>query len=118
VGLLSSQSWKQFEDRVCVALGGRRFLGNRGSGVPDSDENVPFALEAKHGYARFQLREKWIEQARRNAKASGKPWLLVQAPKYSRRPVVTLDFFVFAQIAQQAGLIPAPLLVAAEEEDA
>lgn len=104
-------AWKQFEDRVCIALGGRRVLGNRGTGVPDSDENVPFAVEAKHGYGRFQLREAWIEQARRNAKASGKPWLIVQAPKYSRRPVVTLDFWEFAEIAQQAGMIETPLEV-------
>ena len=35
-------AWKQFEDRIAKQLGGRRTLGNRGSGVPDSDENVPF----------------------------------------------------------------------------
>ena len=94
-----------FEDKISKQLGGRRTLGNRGTGVPDSDENVPFAVEAKHGYGRFQLREAWIAQARRNAQASGKPWLIVQAPKYARRPIVTLDFFVFAEIAQRAGLI-------------
>jgi len=99
------EAWKQFEDRVCVALGGRRVLGNRGSGVADSDENVPFALECKHGYGRYSLRDQWIKQARKNAKRSGKPWAIVQAPKYSHRPVVTLDFWVFAEMAQLAGLI-------------
>ena len=98
-------AWKRFEDRVCMALGGRRVLGNRGGSVPDSDERVPFAVECKHGYERFQLREAWIEQARRNAVESGKPWLLVQAPKYARKPVVTLDFHTFVEIARKAGLI-------------
>lgn len=100
-----SNAWKQFEDRICIALGGRRVLGNRGSGVPDSDENVPFAVEAKLGYAKYQLREAWIEQARRNAKASGKPWIVVQKPKHVHRAVVSMDFFVFAEIAQLAGMI-------------
>jgi hypothetical protein len=62
--LRMSKAWKDFERRCCKALGGDRILGNRGSGVPDSDENVPFALEAKHGYERYQLREAWIDQAR------------------------------------------------------
>lgn len=102
---MASSAWKDFEDRVCKALGGRRILGNRGSGVPDSDENVPFAVEAKHGYERFQLREAWIEQARRNARESGKPWLVVQAPKRSRSPVVSLDFWTFVEIAKAAGIV-------------
>jgi hypothetical protein len=110
-----SKAWKDFERRCCKALGGDRILGNRGSGVPDSDENVPFALEAKHGYERYQLREAWIDQARRNARASAKPWLLVQAPKHSRRPVATLDFWAFCEICQKAGLIPTPFLVPEEE---
>lgn len=66
---------------------------------------MPFALECKKGYSKFQLRESWIEQARRNAKASGKPWALVQAPKHVQRPVVTLDFWVFVEMAQRAGMI-------------
>jgi len=98
-------AWKRYEDDCAAALGGRRVLGNRGSGVPDSDERVPFALECKLGYERFQLRDKWIEQARQNAQESGKPWAIVQRPKYARRSVVTLDFAAFVEIAERAGLI-------------
>jgi hypothetical protein len=104
--LVSSKAWKDFEDRVCKQLGGRRILGNRGSGVPDCDERVPFAVEAKHGYEKFRLPKAWIDQARRNAVASDKPWLIVQAPKHARRPVVTLDFGDFVSICKDAGLIP------------
>jgi hypothetical protein len=99
-----SAAWKDFEDRVCRALGGRRVLGNRGSSIPDSDENVQFSVEAKHGYEKFALRSDWLEQARRNA-VSGKPWILVQAPKRSRTPLVTLEFSTFVEIASKAGYI-------------
>lgn len=99
-----SDSWKAFEDRVAKALGGRRVLGNRGSGIPDSDERVMFSVEAKHGYEKFALRSDWIEQARKNA-VPGKPWILVQAPKRSRTPLVTLEFSTFVEIAGKAGLI-------------
>jgi hypothetical protein len=102
---LAVSAWKVFEDSCAKALGGRRVLGNRGAGVPDSDDDVSFALECKLGYARFSLRDKWIEQARRNAQATGKPWAIVQRPKYTRRAVVTLDFFSFVELAQRAGLI-------------
>lgn len=95
-----SQAWKAFEDRVCRQLGGRRVLGNRGSGIPDSDDNVPFSVEAKHGYERYQLPAKWLEQAQRNARP-GKPWILVQAPK-RRKPIVTLDFGVFVELVNRS----------------
>jgi hypothetical protein len=98
-------AWKSFEDACAKSLGGRRILGNRGSSVPDSDENTPLALECKLGYGKFTLREKWIEQARSNATATGKPWAIVQRPKYARRAVVTLDFFTFVEICQRAGLV-------------
>ena len=65
-------AWKIWEDTCAKALGGRRVLGNRGSGVPDSDEDVPFALECKLGFGRYSLRDAWIEQARKNATSTGK----------------------------------------------
>ena len=110
------EAWKAFEDRICMALGGRRVLGNRGSGVPDSDENVPFALECKLGFGKYALHSAWIEQARKNAKASGKPWAIVQKPKHVHRAVVTLDFWVFAEMAQLAGMIKTPLEVGDSDE--
>ena len=99
-----SKAWKDFEDRVGKALGGRRVLGNRGSGVPDCDENVQFSVEAKHGYGKFALRSDWIAQARKN-QVPGKPWIIVQAPKHSRTPLVTLEFDVFVELARDAGRI-------------
>ena len=101
-----SQAWKQLEDRVARALGGRRVLGNRGrASGSDCDERVPFSVELKHGFQRYQLRGDWIEQARRNARKEGRPWLLVQSLKGSQRPIVTTDFWLFAELAQRAGLI-------------
>lgn len=97
------EAYKAFEDSVCVLFGGRRVLGNRGGGC-DSDENVPFSVECKLGYGRFAMREKWLEQARRNEQP-GKPWIIVQRPKYARRAVVSLDLLTFAEICQRAGMI-------------
>ncbi len=98
-------AWKRFEDSVCMALGGRRQLGNLGGAVPDCDERVLFSVESKKGYASFRLSAVWIAQARRNA-LPGKPWLIVQAPKHCRVPLVTLEFPEFVRIAALAGLIP------------
>ncbi len=97
-------AWKAYEDRICLQLGSRRVLGNRGSGVPDCDERCAFSVEAKHSYGRFQLPAKWLDQARKNA-VPGKPWILVQAPKHCRKPLVTLEFEEFVRIATLAGLV-------------
>lgn len=104
-GVTHPSTWKNFENNCAVALGGRRVLGNRGIGIPDSDEDVPLALECKKGYSKFQLREAWIDQAQKNATASGKPWAIVQAPKHSRRAVATVDFIFLVELCQRAGLI-------------
>ncbi len=101
-----SNNWKLVEDRVCLQLGARRILGNRGTGVPDCDERCPYAVEVKHGYEKFRLPAAWIGQARANAAATGRPWLLVQSPKHSRVPLVTLEFQEFVRIAALAGLVP------------
>lgn len=101
---MGNQNWKLVEDRICKRLGGRRVLGNRGSGVPDSDENVPWAVEVKAGYGRFQLPQAWLEQARRNQ--GERPWLLVQSPKHCRKPLVTMELDEFVRVARLAGLVP------------
>ena len=98
-------SWKRFEDSCAKSLGGRRVLGNRGIGIPDSDDDTPLALECKLGYTRFALREAWLDQARSNATASGKPWAIVQRPKHARRAVATVDFLFLVELCQRAGLI-------------
>lgn len=108
-------AWKDLERRVARALGGERSgpLGRHGSGA----RGTRFAVECKRT-AHYQLRTKWIEQARRQSKAEGVPWLLVVSEHGERRPIVVLDFWQFTEIAQKAGLIPTPLEVVADEEGA
>jgi hypothetical protein len=109
VGLLTA--WKDLERRVARALGGER-SGPLGRNSSDAT-GTSFAVECKRT-TRYSLRRPWIDQARRQAKQEGRPWLLVISEHNDRRPIVVLDFWAFAQIAQDAGLIPSPLLV---EED-
>jgi len=100
-------AWKDLERRVCRALGGQR----RGQVGPDGwargsddDGTGPFSVETKRT-TRYQLRRTWIEQARRQAKADGRPWLLVIAEHNDRRPLAVLDFWSFAELCQDAGWI-------------
>jgi hypothetical protein len=108
-GVLITTAWKDLELRICRALGGQR-AGPTGKGCSDCTPNVPFAVEIKRSLRRVP-EGRWIEQARRNGKTEGRDWLLVVAGHRDTRPVVVLDFWTFAQVAQQAGLIPTPLLV-------
>ena len=106
-----SAAWKDLERRVARALGGRR-AGPMGAAVSDI-VGVPFAVECKRT-TRYQLRGVWIEQARRQSKHEGNPWLLVVAEHGERRPIVVLDFWEFCELAQQAGRLPTPVLVEGE----
>jgi hypothetical protein len=106
-------AWKDLERRVARALGGQR----RGQTGPDgwaagSDDNgtTPFAIECKRT-TRYQLRHTWIEQARRNARHDGRPWLLVIAEHNDRQPIAVLGFWQLVDICQKAGLIPTPFVV-------
>ena len=99
-------AWKALELRVAKALGGRR-AGPLGAATSDI-VGVPFAVECKR-CTRYQLRSAWIEQARRQSKAEGNPWLLVIAEHGDRRALAVCDFLYFVQVAQQAGLVPTPL---------
>jgi hypothetical protein len=95
-------AWKDLERRVCRALGGER-RGPTGSSCSDCVD-VPFAVEVKRS-ARGVPEGRWIEQARRHGQAEGKPWLLVVCKPGSSRPVAVVDFWVFAELAQEAGRI-------------
>jgi hypothetical protein len=100
-------AWKDLERRVCRALGSQRRGQVRGTGWAqgsDNDETGPFSIETKRTQ-RYSLRRAWIEQARRNAKADGRPWLLVISEHNDRRPLAVLDFWEFAKLAQDAGWI-------------
>jgi hypothetical protein len=107
-------AWKDLERRVCRALGAER-AGPRGRYGPDDDGKAPFAVECKRT-TRYSLRRSWIEQARRQGKADGRPWLLVVAEHNDKRPLAVLDFWVLAEMAQLAGMIETPLEVDGEEE--
>ena len=95
-------AWKDVERRVAKALGGSRSgpLGKNGSDVAD----VWFSVEVKRTQ-RYSLRRDWLEQARRQSKDEGKPWLLVISEHNDRNPIVVLDFKKFVEIAQLAGLV-------------
>ncbi len=102
---MSGAAWKDLERRVCRALGAERrpSIGAKGwARGSDDDGSAPFAVEVKRT-TRLSLRAAWVTQARRNAKAAGKPWLLVIGTHGSPRPVAVLDFYALVQLAQEAG---------------
>jgi hypothetical protein len=101
-------AWKDLERRVARALGGER-SGPLGRYSSDA-QGTAFAVECKRT-TRYSLRRSWIEQARRQSKGEHRPWLLVVSEHNDRRPIVVMDFWAFAEIAQTAGLIPTPLVV-------
>lgn len=96
-------AWKNLERRICRTLGGTRTgpLGRYGSDC----QHTPFSVETKRT-TRYCVRRSWIDQARRQAKAEAKPWLLVVAEHNDRQPIAIMDFYVLAELAQQAGWIP------------
>jgi len=97
-------AWKDLERRVARTLGGERsHVGTRGSDC----RNTSFAVECKRT-VRYQLRRMWVEQARRQSRAEGKPWLLVIAEHGDRAPIAVMDFRTFAAVAGKAGLIAYP----------
>jgi hypothetical protein len=103
-----SATWKDLERRVCRALGAERrpSVGRGGWATgTDDDGSCPFALEVKRSKRRVP-EGRWIEQARRNGKTDGRPWLLVVAGHNDRRPIAVLDFYELVLLAQQAGRLP------------
>jgi hypothetical protein len=94
-------AWKDLERRICRALGAER-AGPRGRHGADDDGQAPFSVETKRT-TRYSLRRSWVEQARRQGKADGRPWLLVIAEHGDRAPIAVMDFWVLAQLAQEAG---------------
>jgi len=102
-----SSAWKDLERRVCRALGAERrpSVGAKGwARGSDDDGSAPFSVECKRT-TRYSLRRAWVEQARRQSKTDGRPWMLVIAEHNDRRPIVVMDFWAAAELAQRAGLI-------------
>jgi hypothetical protein len=101
-------AWKQLELRICRALGGRRG-GPTGASVSDC-VNTPFSVEIKRSSRPGPpVLSAWITQAKSQGRREGLPWLVVVAGHNDRRPIVALDFWAFAELAQRAGVIPTPL---------
>ena len=101
-------AWKDLERRVCRLFGAERrpSVGPDGwAQGSDDDGTAPFAIETKRT-TRYQLRSAWIDQARRNGKATGRPWLLVIGQHNDRRPIAVVDVYWLAEVCQQAGLLP------------
>lgn len=101
---VASSAWKDFERRVCRALGAERRGSEPYTSGSDDDGTAPFAVECKRT-SRYQLRAAWIAQARRQGRASGRPWVLVIAQHNDKRPVAVLDFLAFVQLCDEAGRI-------------
>lgn len=95
-------AWKDHERRIARALGGERSgpLGRHGSDTT----GTPFAVECKRT-TRYSLRRAWIEQARRQSKAEGKPWLLVISEHNDRAPIVVLDFHTLTRLLEVNGAL-------------
>ena len=108
-------AWKDLELRICRALGGQR-NGPTGKGCSDCTDAVPFSVEVKRSQRPGPpVLAKWITQARAHSRKEHRPWLVVVAGHNDRNPIVALDFWTFAQLAQEAGRIPTPLIVDSDQ---
>lgn len=91
-------AWKDHELRVAKKLGGTRAgpQGKHGSDI----NGVPFAVECKRT-TRYSLRGAWIEQARRQARDEGKPWLLVISEHRDRSPILVMEFSTLVELLDE-----------------
>lgn len=92
-------AWKQHELRVAKKLGGTRAgpNGKHGSDI----SGTPFAVECKRT-TRYSLRRAWVDQARRQSKQEGKPWLLVVSEHGDRSPIVVMEFAALLELLNVA----------------
>ncbi len=91
-------AWKALELRVAKALGGTRSgpLGKHSSDI----NGIPYSAEVKRT-TRYQLRQAWITQARRQGKQEHKPWLLIIAEHGDRNPIAVVDFSWLVQVLNE-----------------
>ena len=101
-------AWKDWERRACRDMGGQRkpqvgpFGWARGS---DDDGSIWCSLECKY-ITRYQLRRSWIEQARRQEKADGRPYVIGMAEHRDKRRIAITDWDTLVELAYEAGRIP------------
>ena len=90
---------KQLERDVALKFGYRRRTNGEHGGFDDcvlvDGGLAPISVEAK-AYQVLQLRNEWVEQAVRNA--GGRPWVIAQRPKGSRRIYATVDLDWLVQL--------------------
>jgi hypothetical protein len=107
VGSRHRQRGKAFELCVGRMFGGRRRRSGEGTEFDDCVQQdgspLPVSLECK-SYEKLQLRQSWIDQAIRNS--HGRPWVVVQRPRGSRRIFATCDIAFLLSLVKQAGVIP------------
>lgn len=100
------QRGKAWERSVAARFGGRRRRSGEGLEFDDciavDGSQLPVSIEAK-AYATLQLRQVWVDQAIRNSK--GRPWVIAQRPKGSRRTYATVDLDWLVELCRVAGLI-------------
>lgn len=104
-------AWKDLERRVCTALGGRR-AGPLGA-VSDC-VNTPFAVEIKR-CTKYQIRTDWLQQAKRQGRDEGKPWILVVGVHGDRNPIIVADFKTWAAVLRDTSNTSLSTLLNAEE---
>jgi hypothetical protein len=83
-------AWKALELRIARAWGGER-SGPVGRDGPDV-AGVPLAIQCKRtGSTTGGIRGAWIEQAKRDAKKAGLPWVLVVSKHNDRDPIAVVS---------------------------
>lgn len=107
------KAWELYVGRL---FGGRRRTNGERGGFDDcvrvEGGLLPVSIEAKT-YARVQLREDWVVQARRNA--GDRPWIIAQRPKGWRSPIATVDLEWLRDLCVAAGVIGAQPPTSSEE---
>lgn len=100
---------KALELHVGRMFGGRRRRNGEGIGFDDCvDEHgfeLPVSIECK-SYAQLQLRQDWIDQARRNA--GSRWWAVVQRPRGSKTIYATVDLNWLHALCVAAGVVTPP----------
>ena len=98
---------KSLELAVGRMFGGRRRRSGEGMEFDDclavDGSPLPISLECK-AHEKLQLRSSWVEQAERNC--HGRPWVIAQRPRGSRRIYATCDLAFLLSLAKEAGVIP------------
>ena len=106
-----SSRWKTAELNVCRALGGER-AGPTGTTGSDCT-GTSLSVQVKYT-TRPQLRQDWLEQAKRDGRKEQKPWLLVICERGKHGKLAVLDFDILCEIMRN---LPTDISVFKERPD-